>query len=98
MSSSPISGRRPNALDLFQHALNGSQSGVEKSLPLADRDALRAASGKIVQYATFGAVVGLGGGLLVARRARSAQNSFLRVFRVAQQPTVVQFADGRMGM
>ncbi|KAK4694363.1 hypothetical protein P7C71_g3211, partial [Lecanoromycetidae sp. Uapishka_2] len=60
-----------------------------------DRDTLKTAASKVGTHATIGSVLGLGLGLFLAFRIRSARTQMFNAFRTAEKPTHVRFADGR---
>lgn len=70
---------------------------LQHDLQQSDRDALNSASKTISSWASVGAAVGLGLGLYTAIRLRRSRKVFFDVFRAAEKPTKVVFADGRTG-
>ncbi|OJJ08568.1 hypothetical protein ASPVEDRAFT_402803 [Aspergillus versicolor CBS 583.65] len=68
---------------------------IQHDLHQSDRDALHSASKTISSWASVGAAVGLGLGLYTAIRLRRSRKVFFDVFRAAEKPTKVVFADGR---
>ena len=64
----------------------------------SDRDTLNSAANKIGTHATVGSLVGLGLGLFLAFRIRSARTQMFNAFRTSEKPTHVKFPDGREGM
>ncbi|MCJ1458675.1 hypothetical protein MMC28_009049 [Mycoblastus sanguinarius] len=61
----------------------------------SDRDTLNSAANKIGTHATVGSLVGLGLGLFLAFRIRSARTQMFNAFRTSEKPTHVKFPDGR---
>jgi len=74
-----------------------AEDHINHDLSQVDRDTLKQAANKIGTCATIGSVFGLGLGLFLAFRVRSSRTRMFNVFRTAEKPTHVKFADGREG-
>ena len=71
---------------------------IQHDLSSSDRDALKSAAKTVSLWTTVGSAVGIGLGLYAAFRLRTSRKAFFDVFRAAEKPTQVVFADGRTGM
>ncbi|KAI9373025.1 hypothetical protein BJX61DRAFT_552491 [Aspergillus egyptiacus] len=60
-----------------------------------DRDALKSAAKTVSLWTTVGSAIGIGLGLYTAFRLRSSRKAFFDIFRAAEKPVKVVFADGR---
>ncbi|KIW04571.1 uncharacterized protein PV09_04321 [Verruconis gallopava] len=67
-----------------------------KDLQQEDREILQAASQRFQRHAMIGSIVGIGLGVLLAARVRSARLRMFNTFKAQEKPTAVQFADGRI--
>ena len=74
-----------------------AEEHMQHDLRQSDRDALRNAASKFSTHATIGSLVGLGLGIFLAYRVRSARTTMFNAFRAREKPVKVQFADGRTG-
>ncbi|MCJ1417300.1 hypothetical protein MMC32_003642 [Xylographa parallela] len=72
-----------------------AEEHMQHDLRQSDRDALRNAASKFSTHATIGSLVGLGLGIFLAYRVRSARTTMFNAFRAREKPVKVQFADGR---
>ncbi|KAL4991845.1 hypothetical protein BDW68DRAFT_151434 [Aspergillus falconensis] len=68
---------------------------IQHDLSSSDRDALKSAAKTVSLWTTVGSAIGIGLGLYAAFRLRSSRKAFFDVFRAAEKPTQVVFADGR---
>ncbi|KAL4915037.1 hypothetical protein BDW62DRAFT_189360 [Aspergillus aurantiobrunneus] len=68
---------------------------LQHDLQPDDRDALKSAAKTVSVWTTVGSAIGIGLGLYTAFRLRSTRKAFFDVFRAAEKPTQVVFADGR---
>ncbi|KAL4943444.1 hypothetical protein BDV06DRAFT_189797 [Aspergillus oleicola] len=82
-------GRRTNELSTL------ADYHIQHNLSADDRDALRSAAKTVSIWTTVGSAIGVGLGLYAAFRLRSSRKVFFDVFRAAQKPVKVIFADGR---
>ena len=74
-----------------------AEEHMQHDLQESDRSALRNAAAKLSTHATIGSLLGLGLGVFMAYRLRTARNTMFNAFRAREKPTRVQFADGRTG-
>jgi hypothetical protein len=74
-----------------------AEEHLQHDLQQSDRDALRSAARKVSTHATIGSLLGLGLGVFMAYRLRSARTAMFNAFRAQEKPTKVLFADGRTG-
>ena len=74
-----------------------AEEHMQHDLRQNDRDRLRSAVSKLSTHATVGSLLGLGLGVFLAYRLRTARTSMFNAFRAREKPTMVQFADGRIG-
>ncbi|KAL9129562.1 MAG: hypothetical protein Q9217_002018 [Psora testacea] len=74
-----------------------AEEHMQHDLRQTDRDALRSAASKFGTHATIGSLLGLGLGVFLAFRVRTARTNMFNAFRAREKPTMVQFADGRTG-
>jgi len=91
MSSSLAAFRNTSREDLQKLATDH----LNHDLTQSDRDTLRSASSKLGTHATIGSMLGLGFGIFMAYRLRTARTSMFNAFRAREKPVAVQFADGR---
>ena len=70
---------------------------LQHDLRQEDREKLMSAATRVSSWASIGSVVGLGLGIFLAYRLRSARKQLFEAFRTHEKPTRVQFADGRTG-
>ncbi|KAL4802022.1 hypothetical protein BDV18DRAFT_148070 [Aspergillus unguis] len=68
---------------------------IQHDLSKDDRDALKSAAKSVSIWTTVGSAIGIGLGLYAAIRLRSSRKAFFDVFRAAEKPIKVVFADGR---
>ncbi|KAL4791325.1 hypothetical protein BDV19DRAFT_370623 [Aspergillus venezuelensis] len=68
---------------------------IQHDLSSDDRDALKKATKTVSVWTTVGSAIGIGLGLYTAFRLRSSRKAFFDVFRAAEKPVKVLFADGR---
>ncbi|KAL4930461.1 uncharacterized protein BDV17DRAFT_258713 [Aspergillus undulatus] len=68
---------------------------IQQDLSADDRDALKSATKSVSLWTTVGSAIGIGLGLYTAFRLRSSRKAFFDVFRAAEKPVKVMFADGR---
>ncbi|KAL4811986.1 hypothetical protein BDW67DRAFT_170894 [Aspergillus spinulosporus] len=68
---------------------------IQHDLSSSDRDALKSAAKTVSLWTTVGSAIGIGLGLYAAFRLRTSRKAFFDVFRAAEKPTQVVFADGR---
>ncbi|KAK2742411.1 hypothetical protein FQN55_007849 [Onygenales sp. PD_40] len=73
-----------------------AQEHMQHDLQPADRSKLKQAAGKLGTHAQIGSVLGVGLGLLMAYRIRRLRVDTFNAFRVAEKPTHIQFANGRL--
>jgi hypothetical protein len=74
-----------------------AEEHLKHDLQQSDRDVLRAAAARVTTHATIGSLLGLGLGVFMAYRLRSARTAMFNAFRAQEKPTMVQFANGRTG-
>lgn len=74
-----------------------AEEHLQHDLKPSDRDVLRDAAGRVSTHAMIGSVLGLGLGVFMAYRLRSARTVMFNAFRAQEKPTKVVFADGRTG-
>lgn len=74
-----------------------AEEHLKHDLTQEDRDALVKASTRVTGPAVIGTLVGLGLGIYAAFRLRRVRANMFSVFRAAEKPTHVIFADGRKG-
>lgn len=74
-----------------------AEEHLQHDLQQADRDVLRAAAARVTTHAAIGSLLGLGLGVFMAYRLRSARAAMFNAFRAQEKPTMVQFASGRTG-
>ncbi|KAI4866573.1 hypothetical protein F4820DRAFT_446947 [Hypoxylon rubiginosum] len=72
-----------------------AEEHLKHDLTQEDRDALVKASTRVTGPAVIGTLVGLGLGIYAAFRLRRVRANMFSVFRAAEKPTHVIFADGR---
>lgn len=70
---------------------------MQHDLSQDDRNTLKGAAKSVSVWTTVGSAIGLGLGLYAAVRLRSSRKAFFDVFRAAEKPVQVVFADGRTG-
>ncbi|KAL4878357.1 hypothetical protein BJY04DRAFT_221293 [Aspergillus karnatakaensis] len=68
---------------------------IQHDLNADDREALKSAAKKVSLWTTVGSAIGIGLGLYTAFRLRSSRKAFFEVFRAAEKPTQIVFANGR---
>ena len=95
MSAESLALTRKNASEDIRKL---AQEHIKHDLKDSDRDALTSAAGKVGFHTTIGSVLGLGFGLFLAFRIRSARTQMFNAFRTVEKPTHVKFSDGREGM
>ncbi|MCJ1475866.1 hypothetical protein MMC13_004530 [Lambiella insularis] len=95
MSSSSLALLRPSPQDDLSKL---AASHLQHDLQQSDRDALRHASSQLATHTTVGSLLGLGLGIFLAYRVRSARSSMFNAFRAREKPVRVQFPDGRTAL
>lgn len=93
MSESIALLRRRRADDLTRLA----NEHMQKDLRAEDRETLKSAASTVSLWTAIGSAAGVGLGLYVAFRLRSARTAFFQAFRAKEKPTHLVFADGRQG-
>ncbi|KAK2804115.1 hypothetical protein FQN50_006743 [Emmonsiellopsis sp. PD_5] len=73
-----------------------AQEHMQHDLHPADRSKLKQAASKLGTHAQIGSVLGVGLGLFMAYRIRRLRVDTFNAFRVAEKPTHIQFANGRL--
>ncbi|PLN75332.1 hypothetical protein BDW42DRAFT_180867 [Aspergillus taichungensis] len=91
MSESIALLRRRRADDLTRLA----NEHMQKDLRAEDRETLKSAASTVSLWTAIGSAAGVGLGLYVAFRLRSARTAFFQAFRAKEKPTHLVFADGR---
>ncbi len=74
-----------------------AEEHLQHDLQQSDRDTLRSAASKVSTHATIGSLVGIGLGVFMAYRLRTARATMFTAFRATEKPTAVQFANGKTG-
>jgi len=92
MSSEAFAAFRKSSRD---ELLKLEEQHLQHDLRQSDRDALKSATSKLSTYTTVGSLLGLGFGVYMAFRVRSARLQMFNAFRTSEKPTHVQFAGGR---
>ncbi len=70
---------------------------MQKDLSASDRELLRSAASRVSIHAKIGSLLGLGLGLVMARRIHLNRVAFYNAFKVVSRPTEIIFAGGRRG-
>ncbi|KAL9614508.1 MAG: hypothetical protein Q9167_001036 [Letrouitia subvulpina] len=92
MSADSLALTRKNASEDIRKL---AEEHLQHDLNDSDRESLTSAASKIPRHVTVGSLVGLGLGLFLAFRIRSARTKMFNAFRTVEKPTHVKFADGR---
>ncbi|KAF2809611.1 uncharacterized protein BDZ99DRAFT_32680 [Mytilinidion resinicola] len=92
MSSESLAAFRKNASTDLRKL---SEEHLQHDLQQSDRDTLESAAKKVSTHATIGSAIGIGLGLFLAIRIRTARKTMFQAFRATEKPKAVQFADGR---
>ncbi|KAL2374271.1 hypothetical protein BDBG_04150 [Blastomyces gilchristii SLH14081] len=69
---------------------------LKHNLQQSDRDTLNSAASKLATHTTLGSIIGIGLGMYLGLRVRRVRMDMFTAFRVAEKPTHVQFANGRL--
>jgi hypothetical protein len=75
-----------------------AESHFQHDLTLDDREVLKGAAKTIRWHASFGSIVGLGFGCLLAYRARALRKNWFNQFRTSDQPKQIIFQSGKTSM
>ncbi|KAL9633073.1 MAG: hypothetical protein Q9164_004920 [Protoblastenia rupestris] len=94
MSSHSIATLRKSSRGVISKLV---EEHLQHDLRDSDRDAFRKSASKLTRHAVFSSLLGLGLGVFMAFRIRSARTIIFNAFRGKKRPTRVQFADGRIG-
>nr|OQO20114.1 hypothetical protein B0A51_10015 [Rachicladosporium sp. CCFEE 5018] len=72
-----------------------AEEHLKHDLQQSDRDALQSAAKTVTTHASVGSLIGLGLGVYLAFRLRTARKAVFNTFKTSEQPTALRFASGR---
>ncbi|TID23481.1 hypothetical protein E2P81_ATG03052 [Venturia nashicola] len=72
-----------------------AEEHFNKDLEDTDRETLKVAAAKFRSHAAIGSLIGIGLGVFLAFRVRSARTKMFNAFKAREKPVSVSFADGR---